>query len=162
MIDKLRVLIVKLFHNEGFLYLLVGGTNTLASWVLTYLLTQFLHTGYWLTSAITFAIGGTYSYLLNRKYTFNASELPHSRTLPRFTINLLICYFISYISAKQLLDYMFANVWQVSWSDDVVTLIKLLSANVLYIVINYLGQKFFAFKKKSDVDDVNNQNVIGS
>ncbi|MDO4566045.1 MAG: GtrA family protein [Oscillospiraceae bacterium] len=150
MIEKTKALITKLLRNEGFLYLLVGGSNTLISWTLTFILATVFHLGYWPTSVITFSIGVAYSYLLNRKYTFRAGDLPHSKTLPRFLLNVGVCYLIAMVSVKALLDYMFANVWSVSWPEEYVTLFKLLSANIVYIVLNYIGQKFFAFSKKGE------------
>ncbi len=144
----------KLLDNEGVKYILVGGTNTLISWVLTYLFTSWLTswgwaegTVYWTVSALCFVIGITYSFLLNRKYTFKADEIPLKRTVPRFLLNVCLCYLLSYFLMKSYLDYKFANDWIVSWKPEYVTLFKLLAANVLYVVLNYIGQKFYVFKK---------------
>ena len=146
--------IKRLLGSEGVKYILVGGSNTLISWVLTWLFTLILTSLavdqdviYWVVSLVCFAIGVTYSYLLNRKYTFKAADMPVSRTLPRFLLNVGVCYLLSYYLAKRYLDYKFAADWAVSWPEQYVTLVKLLAANVLYVVLNYVGQKFFAFKK---------------
>lgn len=146
--------IKKLLASEGVKYILVGGSNTLISWVLTYILTSWFTSWgweegvvYWAVSAIGFVIGITYSFLLNRKYTFKADEIPLKRTVPRFLLNVCICYLLSYFLVKEYLDYKFATDWIVSWRAEYVTLFKLLCANVLYVVLNYIGQKFFVFKK---------------
>ena len=146
-----------MLKNEGIRYLIVGGSNTLITWILALLLTL-LFTGfgwaettvYWSVSAISFIVGIIYSFILNRKYTFKADDIPLSRTLPRFLLNVIICYLIANVAMKTWLDYMFSSVWQVSWPAQYITLIKLLAANMLYIVLNYIGQKFFAFKKPAD------------
>lgn len=156
----MKSLIKKLLAIEGVKYILVGGSNTLISWVLTYIFTKLLtsagwaeNTVYWVVSAVCFAIGIVYSFLLNRKYTFKADEIPLKRTAPRFLLNVGVCYALSYFLMKQYLDYKFATDWIVSWKPEYVTLFKLLAANVLYVALNYIGQKFFVFKKPAAVAD---------
>lgn len=139
--------IKKLLGSEAVLYLLVGGSNTVLGWVLSWALPQIFHSGYWLTSAICMVIGGTYSYLLNKKFTFRAGEMSHKKTLPRFVLNMAVCYFIAYGCAKPLLDALLDSL-RLGLSDDLTTTVKLLAANIVYIVVNYIGQKFFAFRKK--------------
>ena len=138
----------KLLRSEAFLYLLVGGSNTLLGWLLSYLLPRLFHTGYWLTSAICMVVGGTYSYLLNKKFTFRAGEVSHKKTLPRFVLNMAVCYFIAYGLAKPLFELLLGKA-DLGLSADLQTTVKLLGANIVYIVVNYLGQKFFAFRKKT-------------
>lgn len=139
--------IKKLLASEGVLYLLVGGSNTVIGWILSWALPRLFHTGYWLTSAICMAVGGAYSYLLNKKFTFRAGEMPHKKTLPRFALNMAVCYFIAYGCAKPLLDLAIDGLAP-GLSADLITTLKLLGANIVYIVVNYIGQKFFAFRKK--------------
>lgn len=143
--------IKKLLGSEAVLYLLVGGSNTVLGWVLSWALPRLFHTGYWLTSAICMVIGGTYSYLLNKKFTFRAGEMSHKKTLPRFVLNMAVCYFIAYGCAKPLLDALLDSL-RLGLSDDLTTTVKLLAANIVYIVVNYIGQKFFAFRKKKAED----------
>ena len=155
--NKLIDLVKKLLQNEGIRYLVVGGSNTAITWLLALLLTLLFTslgwaetTVYWSVSVIQFVVGIIYSFILNRKYTFKADDIPLSRTLPRFLLNVIVCYLIANVAMKTWLDYMFGSVWQVSWPAQYITLIKLLAANVLYIVLNYIGQKFFAFKKPTE------------
>ena len=143
---KCIALIKQLLQNETVRYLLVGGSNTVLGWVLSFVFTHLLHMGFWLSSAVSMVIGSAYSYLLNRAYTFRAGDIPHKTALPRFVLNIAVCYFLSYIPAKAVLDILFDKL-ALPLSADTVTFLKLLGANVCFIVLNYVGQKFFAFRK---------------
>ena len=143
---KLFALIKKLLKNETVRYLLVGGSNTVLGWVLGFLFTHLLHMGFWASSAVSMVIGSAYSYLLNRAFTFRAGDIPHKKALPRFVLNIAVCYFLSYVPAKAVFDILFAKM-NLPFAEDTVTFLKLLGANICFIVLNYLGQKFFAFRK---------------
>lgn len=132
--------------KETITYLLVGGSNTLICFLLNYIFTNLFHRGFWLTTVVSYIIGGTYTYILNRKFTFDAVSVPHRRALPKFVINMAVCYVISHIPAKIALDAVFTRL-NLSWSEDFINFAKTIIANIVYIVMNYFGQKFFAFKK---------------
>lgn len=130
--------------KELILYLLVGGSNTLLGWLLAWLLPLLFHTGYWLTSMIGLVIGGFYSYVLNKRFTFQSAQQSHRKTLPRFILNIGICYLLAYGMVKPLMNAMTSLA--ALFSKDTWTTISLLCANGVYIVLNYIGQKFFAFR----------------
>lgn len=133
----------KFLQSEIFRYLLVGGSNTCICWVLSFLL-PYAGLGYWVISAITMVFGAVYTYLLNRKYTFQRGDIAHKKAMPKFILNISICYVLSYVLLKPLLnriappDFLSMEMW---------TGVTLIIANVVYIVLNYVGQKFFAFGK---------------
>lgn len=136
----------RLLDNEAVMYILVGGSNTLIGWVLSYLLPRYLKMGFWMTSAVGMAVGGVYSYLLNKKFTFKAADESHAKTLPKFILNMILCYAISYGGAKYLFDIFF-DAFSFGLAENLIVTLKLIGANLVYIVVNYIGQKFFAFKK---------------
>lgn len=146
---KIIALLRALLQNETVRYLLVGGSNTVLGWVLSYIFPHFLHLGFWATSMLSMLIGGVYSYLLNRAFTFRAADIPHKQALPRFALNMGLCYFFSYVPAKAALDLLFDRL-ALPISADTVTTLKLLCANICFVVLNYIGQKFFAFRRKKN------------
>ena len=146
----MKNLIRKLLRKQWFLYLLVGGSNTAICWVLSFLLPHFLHTGYWATSLVTLVFGAAYTYFLNRRFTFDAADVPHKKTLPRFVVNVAVCYLLAYGIVKPLMRGAQPDVSVIS--ADLWTTISLLCANVVYIAFNFIGQKFFAFSKKQKTE----------
>ena len=133
----------KLLQSEVFRYLLIGGSNTGICWVLSFLLPQ-AGMGYWLTSAVTMVFGAAFTYLLNRRFTFRRGDLAHKKALPKFILNISICYVLSYVLLKPFLNQIPAPT---VLSDELWTSCTLIFANVIYIILNYVGQKFFAFGK---------------
>ncbi|MEG1557813.1 MAG: GtrA family protein [Oscillospiraceae bacterium] len=142
----IKKVVEKVLANEGLMYLIVGGTNTVLSWALTFILGTVFHFGYWVISIVPFVLGVVYSYVLNRRFTFKAADVPLSETLPKFIVNVLFCYALAYVAAKPAIGYVLAAA-NLDISADMLNVIKVICSNILYIALNYLGQKFFAFKK---------------
>ena len=63
----------------------------------------------------------------------------------RFAANILVCYLIAYGVAKPLVAYMLH-----SQSTSIQENGAMLVGMCLFVALNYLGQRFFAFKKKED------------
>ncbi len=97
---------------------------------------------YWFSSAMNYLVGGTVSYFLNRYFTFKTSYEGVFQIL-RFAITVLISYLIAYSLAKPLVLFILSES-----SQKVSENIAMGVGMVLYTLINYFGQKFFAFKKK--------------
>ena len=121
-------------------FLLVGVGNTLLSMVLMFLLEGL---GYWPSTAIAYVAGAVMSFFLNRKFTFQ-SEAEVGKSALRFALNVAVCYILAYAIAQPL-GGMILGAMGVKgvWLER---LIKL-GGMGLYTVLNYFGQRFFAFKK---------------
>ncbi|MBQ8996058.1 MAG: GtrA family protein [Oscillospiraceae bacterium] len=137
------------FTKETLIYLIVGLTNTAIGWIETYIYNNFFHWGYWTTSVVVFCIGLIFTFVLNRKYTFQSDE-PLSKLLPKYLLEVLICFVTAYGLGKVILDWFFSNVWAPNISADMLNTVKGILANCAYIALNYIGQKFFVFRKKKD------------
>lgn len=121
-------------------FLLVGVANTLFSAVIMFLL-EFM--GYWPSTAIAYIAGGTLSFFLNRRFTFESEE-PLLRSGVKFAVNLVVCYVIAYLIAQPAAGW-FLGAFKLTaiWQERITKLFGM----GLYTVINYFGQRFFAFKK---------------
>lgn len=137
------------FTKETLIYLIVGLTNTAIGWIETYVYNNFFHWGYWVTSVVVFIIGLIFTFVLNRKYTFQ-SDAPLKELLPKYLLEVLICFVTAYGLGKVILDWFFSSVWKLNISADMLDTVKGILANCAYIALNYLGQKFFVFRKKTD------------
>lgn len=129
----------KIFDKSFILFLIVGGINTLVSAVLMFLLEK---TGYWVSTVVAYAVGAAISFFLNKKFTFK-SEGNTGKSAVKFIINVAVCYIIAYSVAQPLATLILSAT---SLSSLWIERIAKLFGMGLYTLINYFGQKFFAFK----------------
>jgi putative flippase GtrA len=62
----------------------------------------------------------------------------------KFALNIIVCYLIAYSLALPLTRHALQSL---HFSKEVVENIAMLVGTVLFMVINYIGQKFYAFRK---------------
>lgn len=132
----------KLIDPSMWKFLLVGVANTLLSMVLMFLL-EFM--GYWPSTAIAYVAGAVLSFFLNRSFTFqsNAAFWP---SVAKFAVNVVVCYLIAYSVAQPLVTWVLSRTTlSLLWQERIAKLFGM----GLYTVINYFGQRFFAFRNKS-------------
>lgn len=131
----------RFFDASLWKFLLVGIGNTLLSAVIMFLLEDL---GYWPSTAIAYAAGAVMSFCLNRSFTFQ-SRAAFWPSVLRFALNAAVCYLLAYSLAQPLAELILgrfglAPVW--------VERLAKLGGMALYTVLNYLGQRFFAFRSK--------------
>ncbi len=100
------------------------------------------HFSYWISSASNYFFGSIVSYLLNKNFTFRFRERG-LWSLLRFVINILSCYLLAYGIAKPVM-YELLSGYNKSIQENV----SMMLGMGLFVVFNYLGQRFFAFYKK--------------
>ena len=129
----------KLFDRSFVRFLIVGVFNTLLSAIVMFVLEDL---GYWASTSIAYVAGATLSFFLNRHYTFKSTEKV-GKTALKFAVNVLLCYVIAYSLAQPFAEWIlsYTNIG-VQWLERITKLFGM----VLYTVINYFGQRFFAFK----------------
>lgn len=137
--------IFKLFDRSFVRFLLVGVSNTLLSAILMFALED---SGYWMSTAIAYIAGAVLSFFLNRNFTFKSNEKTGKSAI-KFAINVLLCYVIAYSLAQPFvgwtLGYTSINgVW--------VERITKLFGMAFYTLINYFGQRFFAFRRQEKIN----------
>ena len=103
-----------------------------------------VHCSYWVSSAANYILTSILSFFLNKYFTFKNKEQSISRVL-RFVINIAVCCGVAYGIAKPLCHALLSNV-SVAVRDNVSMLVGV----VLFTGLNYLGQRFFAFKPKEE------------
>jgi len=121
-------------------FLLVGIVNTLLGCGLMFLLYNLVNCSYWLASAANYVVGGVVSFFLNKYFTFQVKEWSWQQ-VGRFIINVVICYLLAYVIAKPLVVYLLPGQ-NIRVQENVAMVIGM----GLYTVLNYCGQRFFAFK----------------
>ena len=139
----------KIFDPTLFRFLLVGVVNTLVGYGVMFGLYNLagLHLwgdpGYWISSAANYLVGSVVSFFLNKHFTFEVREYSASQVL-RFIVNIAVCYAVAYGLAKPFAVWLLSDA-SVKVQDNVAMLVGM----VVFTGLNYIGQRFFAFAKKS-------------
>lgn len=134
----------KFFDPSMLRFLLVGVVNTLVGAGIMFLLYNLAGCSYWLSSAANYIVGGVVSYFLNKYYTFKNTERSWKQVL-RFALNVAVCWLLAYGIAKPLALRLLAG-----FDEKLQTNVAMLAGLCLYTALNYLGQRFFAFRAKED------------
>ena len=135
--------IISQFTNKTFMkFVMVGVINTIVGTTIMFVFYNVFHLSYWISSASNYFFGSIVSYLLNKHFTFNYHEKGWS-SLWRFTLNILVCYLLAYGIAKPLIKWILTET-SVTIQENVSMAVGM----CLFVVFNYLGQRFFAFKSK--------------
>ncbi|QCR31463.1 GtrA family protein [Lysinibacillus sp. SGAir0095] len=121
-------------------FILVGMINTIVGTAIMFGFYNFLHFSYWTSSAANYILTSILSYFLNKYFTFQHKGSSWKSAL-RFTINIAICYLLAYGIAKPLTLLVLADM-----SQRVQENVAMFVGMVLFTLLNYLGQRFFAFK----------------
>ena len=130
----------KLLDASVWKFLLVGVGNTLLSMALMFLLEGL---GYWPSTAIAYAAGAVMSFFLNRYFTFRSQETM-GRSAVKFALNVAVCYVLAYSLAQPVAGWLLGRTGiSARWQERLAKL----GGMGLYTVLNYFGQRFFAFHR---------------
>lgn len=121
-------------------FLLVGIINTIVGAGTMFLLYNLAHCSYWFSSAANYVVGGIVSFFLNKYFTFQNKGWSWGQVI-KFTVNLLICYLIGYGIAKEASEVVLSEM-EVELQENIAMLVGM----CMYTVLNYFGQRFWAFR----------------
>lgn len=102
---------------------------------------------YWLSSAANYLFGSILSYFLNKYFTFKAHGGGWKEVL-RFSVNIAVCWLAAYGAAKPLVLHLMEGA-SAALRDNVAMLV----GTVLFTALNYLGQRFFAFRDAESTEN---------
>ena len=134
---------IGLFTDKTFMkFVTVGVINTIVGTTIMFVFYNVFHLSYWISSASNYFFGSICSYILNKHFTFHYHKRVWS-SLFRFTINIITCYLLAYGMAKPLMHWILSGS-----TKSIQENVSMLLGMCLFVVFNYLGQRFFAFKSK--------------
>ena len=134
---------LKQFLSREFLtFLVVGVVNTLFGTAIMLVLYNVFGCSYWVSSFCDYFFGSILSYFLNKHFTFHYQGTDW-RSIVKFALNIIVCDLIAYSLALPMTRTALESL---QLSTPVVENVAMLVGTVLFMVINYLGQKFYAFK----------------
>ena len=125
-------------------FIIVGIINTLFGTAIMFVFYNVFHLSYWISSASNYFFGSILSYFLNKGYTFKYGKTDF-KSIFRFTVNILVCYLLAYGIAKPVMKYLLSG-YSVSIQENV----SMVLGMILFVGLNYLGQRYFAFKKNEE------------
>lgn len=140
----MKVFIKKIFALEQSRFIVVGVLNTIIGVAAMFIAYNIFHLGYWVSSACDYIIGSIFSYFANKYFTFK-SEKKSGKEIIRFTINIIVCYFLAYGIAQPVMGLILGNI---KLSVSLFEQISMIAGMGIFIILNYFGQKYFVFKTK--------------
>lgn len=140
--NKLKEMALKFLDVTFFKFILVGVANTVFGTAVMLVFYNVFHFNYWISSASNYIFGSILSYFLNKYFTFKSND-KSLKSILRFVINITLCYLIAYGGAKPLIKLLLSNS-TVSLQDNASMLVGM----SLFVLLNYIGQRFFVFNKK--------------
>ncbi len=144
--EKLKSFILLFFDKTFLKFILVGIVNTLFGTAIMFGSYNLLHLSYWISTAANYFFASILSYFLNKRFTFKNTEKGKG-TVIRFALEISVCYLIAYGAAKPLVRLILSGA-----SETVRDNIAMLVGMGLFVILNYMGQRFFAFAEKKDAD----------
>lgn len=138
---------------------MVGIVNTLFGTAVMFLSYNLLNFSYWISSALNYILGSILSYFLNKYFTFQNKEKGW-RVIIRFALNITVCYLLAYGLAKPLVLW-FLSGHAIKMQESLGAILHMDAIKVqeniamvvgmcLFVVLNYLGQRLFAFAPKKE------------
>jgi len=123
-------------------FLLVGVVNTLFGAAIMFGLYNLAGCSYWLSSAANYVLASILSFFLNKFFTFRNTERSVSQVI-RFIVNIALCYLVAYGVAKPLAYFALSGA-----SEALRDNAAMAAGMVFFTGLNYVGQRFFAFRDK--------------
>lgn len=131
----------KIFDKTFWKFIMVGIVNTLFGTAVMFSFYNLLHFSYWVSSAANYIFGSILSYFLNKHFTFQ-NKSRSWKTVLKFVVNISVCYLVAYGVAKPAVSWLLTDA-----STSIQENGAMLVGMGLFVILNYFGQRFFAFKK---------------
>ena len=142
----------KLTDSSFVRFLIVGVINTLVGTAVMFGLYNLagLHKwgqlGYWISTVGNYTVGSVVSFFLNKHFTFRSREKGRQVVI-RFAINIAVCMTLAYGIAKPAVVWALAGT---NFSQQFQGNVSMLFGSGLFVLLNYFGQRFFAFRAPKD------------
>ena len=120
---------------------MVGIVNTLVGMGAMYLYYNLINDNTFIAFTINIVLGSIVSFFLNKNFTFKKKG-DTGGSIVRFIANIAVCYIISYVVSDIAVPKLLGGM-----SDVVVDNIAMFVSSCLFVACNYVGQRFFVFRK---------------
>jgi len=117
-------------------FFLVGGINTLATYILFALL-LYVNIHYLLANIVVYITGILFGYIGNKIFTFKTKE-KSKREFFRYSLVSIICFLISNFNLYCLIDLLKINKY-----------FSVATSTIIIVIISWIGHSRFSFRIKS-------------
>ena len=138
-------LIAAFFDRRFLKFCLVGVLNTLVGTAVMFGLYNLAQCSYWFSSAMNYVVGSVVSFFLNKHFTFRSREKGPGVVL-RFAANITVCWLLAYGLAKPAMGALLSGT---ALSPQLQGNLTMLAGSGLFVLLNYFGQRFFAFRSRT-------------
>ncbi len=126
---------IKEFFIHGFKFGLVGVMNTIVGWVSFAIFFYVFKIDFKVSNVLSYILGVTNSFIFNKLWTFKSYGFKFKEVFL-----FLLIFFISFV-----IQYVVSIVLKYNLKID--PFIAYVVGNIVYTIINFLGNKFLTFKK---------------
>lgn len=124
-------------------FFLVGIINTIVGTSIMFISYNILHFSYWISTFLNYFLGSILSFFLNKYYTFKNNDKSIKQII-FFGLNIIICYAVSFGISKRVVNFL-----NISNSEMINGNISMFLGMILFVILNFFGQKLWVFKTKN-------------
>lgn len=143
-----------LFYDRSFVvFLAVGVLNTIVGMGVSYTCYNAIGLSYGWSMFFDYLIGSIVSYFLNKRFAFHYQGTDWL-SIVKFALNIVVCFIIAIPIARPLTAWALGLCVSplaslgIELNQVLIDNVAILTGTVLFTLVNYLGQRFFAFAKK--------------
>lgn len=139
---------------------LVGILNTVVGYLINFVSLNVFHFGYWTSILLNYIPTSILSFVLNKYFTFKSTG-NIAKEAVRFAVNIIVCMTLAYGIAQPATTYLmnlasdglFEFIETITFGfltgkDQIIDNVATIVGMVLFVIFNYTGQRFFAFKNE--------------
>ena len=139
----------RFFWNRSLLiFLLIGGVNTVLSWLARFALAEYTHWDLYFSTLLPYAVLSVPSFYFNRRFSFK-SRAPLGPSIVRFALIIAVCFHLSFLLNHLVVPAM-RSAWFPGIGEGLYTALRLVGIQVVFTLLNYVGQRLWAFKPPPD------------
>ncbi|MBQ3110606.1 MAG: GtrA family protein [Clostridia bacterium] len=141
-----------------FKFILVGILNTLVGYAINFTALNVFGLSFMLAGALNYIPTSVMSFFLNKYFTFKSKGNLKKEAL-RFAVNIAVCWLLAYGIAKPVTTFLmglapievfdfvrFITFGYLNATEQIIDNVATIVGMGLFVVFNYTGQRFFAFK----------------
>lgn len=150
---------MKKYLDEKFLkFALVGILNTVVGYGINFVALNIFNCSFMVAGALNYIPTSVMSFFLNKYFTFKSNGNLKKEAL-RFALNILICWVLAYGIAKPVTAFVMSAAPSVIFdfittvtfgflkgTEQIIDNVATIVGMGLFVIFNYIGQRFFAFK----------------
>jgi len=133
-------MIPMIFDRIFLKFILVGMINTIVGSAIMFSLYNLAGLNYWVSSALNYILASILSFFLNKYFTFSVKTWSF-RMVVSFALTILVSYLLAYGIAERAMNELLRS-YDKKFRENV----SLFCGMCLFTGLNYLGQRFVAFR----------------